>query len=162
MPVAVRAEGVRYATKTLRSDAVVLLNAVGRRRAELSVMLCDDELIRGLNLQWRQKDSATDVLSFPMGDELVLGDVVISLDTARRQAEARGHDLHTELRVLLVHGLLHLLGHDHEQPGQDATMAAEEDRLLGVLGVAPSGLIARTLGGTLSLCPSAPATPSRS
>ncbi len=162
MPVAVRAEGVRYPTKTLRSDALVLLKALGRGRAELSVMLCDDAFIQGLNLQWRAKDAPTDVLSFPMDDDEVLGDVVISLDTATRQAAALGHDLHTELRVLLVHGLLHLLGHDHEQPGQDATMAAEEQRLLAALGVAPSGLIARTLGGTLSPCPSAPATPSRS
>lgn len=162
MPVAVRAEGVRYSTRALRSDAVALLRGVGRSRAELSIMLCGDAFIQGLNLQWRGKDAPTDVLSFPMYDDDVLGDVVISLDTAARQAAALGHDLHTELRVLLVHGLLHLLGHDHELPGQDATMAEEEQRLLGLLGVAPSGLIARTLGGTLSPCPSAPATPSRS
>lgn len=143
MAVSVRAQGVRHPGRALKADAAALLAALDRRGAELSVLLCDDAFIRDLNLQWRQKDQPTDVLSFPMGDDVVLGDIVISLDTARRQAEERGHDLPTELRVLLVHGLLHLLGHDHELPGQDVTMAAEENRLLAHLGVAPVGLITR-------------------
>lgn len=146
MAVSVRAEGVRYSGRALKGDSGVLLRSLGRPRAELSVLLCDDPFIQDLNLQWRKKDAPTDVLSFPMGDDDVLGDIVISLDTARRQAEERGHDLETELRVLLVHGLLHLVGHDHELPGQDVTMAAEENRLLACLGVAPVGLISRVTG----------------
>ena len=143
MSVAVRAEGVRYPTRTLRADGVCLLRTLGRPKAELSVMLCDDAFIRDLNLQWRQKDAPTDVLSFPMGDDQLLGDVVISLETAERQAQSLGHDLQTEVRVPLVHGLLHLCGHDHEEPGQDTVMAAEENRLLAALGVEPLGLVAR-------------------
>ena len=146
MAVSVRSQGVRYAGRALKADAVTLLGALGRKGAELSVLLCDDAFIQDLNRQWRQKDAPTDVLSFPMGDDVVLGDIVISLDTAGRQAAERGHDLPTELRVLLVHGLLHLLGHDHELPGQDVTMAAEENRLLAGLGVAPVGLITRVAG----------------
>ena len=146
MAVAVRCQGVRYASRTLRSDAVVLLMAIGRPRAELSVLLCDDEFICGRNAQWRQKDVPTDVLSFSMGGGDLLGDVVISLDTAKRQAVERGHDLHTELRVLLVHGLLHLCGHDHEEAVDNAAMAAEENRLLATLGVAGVGLVARVGG----------------
>lgn len=143
MAIAIRCQDVRHPTRALRADAVRLLAAIGRPQAELSVLLCDDPFIRDLNAQWRQKDTPTDVLSFPMGDDVVLGDVVISLDTAARQAGERGHELHTELRVLLVHGLLHLCGHDHEAPGEDARMAAEEDRLLAALGVPGGGLVSR-------------------
>ncbi len=143
MPVSVRCEGVKASTARTRADARKLLAVLGRADAELSVLFCDDSFIRELNQQWRQKDEPTDVLSFEMGDPVVLGDIVISLDTAARQAGERGHDLETELRVLLVHGLLHLLGHDHEVDGEDVTMAAEENRLLQALGVAPVGLVAR-------------------
>ncbi|MSQ02862.1 MAG: rRNA maturation RNase YbeY [Myxococcales bacterium] len=146
MAVAVRCQGVRYASRSLRSDAVVLLVAIGRPRAELSVLLCNDEFIGQLNAQWRQKHVPTDVLSFSMGGGDLLGDVVVSLDTAKRQADERGHDLHTELRVLLVHGLLHLCDHDHEEEADNVRMAAEENRLLAVLGVAGVGLVARVNG----------------
>ncbi len=143
MAIAVRCQDVRYPSRLLRADAVRLCATLGRPRAELSVLLCDDAFIQDLNAQWRQKDVPTDVLSFPMGDGQVLGDVVVSLPTAERQAAERGHDLHTELRVLLVHGLLHLVGPDHEAPGEDAAMAAEEARLLAALGVPAVGLVAR-------------------
>ncbi|MCB9779401.1 MAG: rRNA maturation RNase YbeY [Alphaproteobacteria bacterium] len=117
---------------------------------ELSVLLCDDAVIRPLNEQWRGKDAATDVLSFPLegdaadGDDVVaildadgprmLGDLVVSVDTAARQAAELGHGLHDELRVLLVHGLLHLLGHDHEDPDDAAEMRAAEARVLAAMG----------------------------
>jgi rRNA maturation RNase YbeY len=79
----------------------------------------DDYLIRELNKEWRRKDSATDVLLFPKGQPasaplMLLGDLVISVDTAARQAEERGHSLVDELRILLVHGLLHVLDYDQE------------------------------------------------
>ncbi|MBM4367891.1 MAG: rRNA maturation RNase YbeY [Deltaproteobacteria bacterium] len=145
MPVALRCEGVRFSARALKADATRLLALLGRPRAELSVLLCDDAFIAELNRQYRQKEGPTDVLSFAMDDERVLGDVVISLDTARRQAEAIGHALDDELRVLLVHGCLHLLGHDHEAPGDDARMAAEESRCLVGLGLSAPSLVSRAL-----------------
>ncbi len=95
------------------------------RDAELSLVFCDDDWIRALNRQYRGLDRPTDVLSFPQDPASgVLGDVVISIPTARRQAEAHGHSLETEIEWLFLHGLLHLLGYD------DATdeQAAEMDR----------------------------------
>ncbi len=145
MPVALRCEGVRFPVRALKADAARLLAMIGRPRAELSVLLCNDTFIADLNRQYRQKDGPTDVLSFAMDDEQVLGDVVISLDTARRQADTLGHSLDDELRVLLVHGCLHLLGHDHEAPGDDARMAAEESRCLTGLGLVAPSLVSRAL-----------------
>lgn len=80
--------------------------------------LTDDKTIRELNRAYREKDKPTDVLSFPISEEVggwtVLGDIVISVDTAKRQAEYIGHSLEEEIKRLLVHGFLHLLGYDHE------------------------------------------------
>jgi rRNA maturation RNase YbeY len=80
-------------------------------------MLCDDARIRELNKEWRGKDSAMNVLLFPEDQPagapvILLGDLVISVDTAAKQAEERGHSLVDELRILLVHGLLHVLDYD--------------------------------------------------
>lgn len=94
--------------------------------AEVSVTFCDNEYIRGLNREYRGKDSATDVLSFPLyeADELSdagkygpveLGDIVISLERAGEQAESLGHSLYREAAFLAVHSVLHLLGYDHEK-----------------------------------------------
>ncbi|KAJ1486935.1 hypothetical protein T484DRAFT_1942443 [Baffinella frigidus] len=112
---------------------------------ELSVVLASDAHIRALNREWRGKDAATDVLSFPQGDDAggLLGDLVVSIETASRQADERGHSLQTELRVLMVHGLLHLLGYDHETAESDAEeMRDAETRLLDRLGWGGQGLIA--------------------
>eukprot|EP00884_Botryococcus_braunii_P004928 jgi/Botrbrau1/14436/Bobra.0014s0082.1 len=117
---------------------------------ELSLVLCDDEVITELNTQYRGKDEPTDVLSFPIEDFLpkgvpmrILGDVVISLDTASRQAAEREVGLREECRVLLVHGLLHLVGYDHEEGEEEARrMAAAEKQLLSKLGWVGEGLIA--------------------
>jgi probable rRNA maturation factor len=111
------------------------LVAAGLTEAEVSVVLTDDERIRAINLAWRGKDAATDVLSFPQDDPLVLGDIVVSLDTARRAAEELGHDVLVEVRVLLVHGLCHLLGYDHETDEEAAEMRALEARLLDGVGL---------------------------
>lgn len=146
MPVAMRCQGVKYGVRPLKADALRLLTLAGHPDADLSVLLTHDRAIAALNAQWREKNEPTDVLSFPMDDEVVLGDIVVSLDTAARQAAELGHDLDTELRVLLVHGLLHLLGHDHEAPGEDAEMAAEEVRLLTGLGLPALGLVRRVTG----------------
>ncbi|NVI98149.1 rRNA maturation RNase YbeY [Myxococcus sp. AM009] len=114
---------------------------------ELSLSLVDDRAIRRLNRTWRQKDKATDVLSFPAGDlpkgtpgPRPLGDVVISLDTAKRQAKEYGRTLESELARYLAHGLLHLLGHDHERPRDAKRMAALEEQLLGERGMVADSL----------------------
>lgn len=128
------------------------LRALDLSAVELSVLLCDDDTIRQLNADWRGKNEATDVLSFaqddgeavalPPGMPRFLGDLAISVDTATRQAAEQGHDLSVELRVLLVHGLLHLLGHDHLEEEQARSMRAEEARVLAALGGA-TGLVER-------------------
>ncbi|CAI0441413.1 unnamed protein product [Linum tenue] len=120
----------------------------GYESIELSVMLCNDRFIRKLNKEWRDEDSATDVLSMSQHVAqlnlpiLMLGDIVISVETAARQAEERGHTLLDEIRILMVHGLLHLLGFDHEISEEAETeMEKEEEVLLKSLGWAGKGLI---------------------
>lgn len=130
-----RARGVRAAT--VRADARRVLAALGEARAELTVSLVDDTEIHHLNRDYRGKDRPTDVLAFAMregrrapGDDTVLGDVVISLDTAARQARERGVPTADEVRTLLIHGVLHLLGYDHERSAAEARrMQAMERRL---------------------------------
>jgi probable rRNA maturation factor len=113
-------------------------------RGTLTVALVGDRRMRALNRAWRGKDAPTDVLSFPAGDDpgpaRHLGDLVISRDTAARQARAEGHPLGTELRVLALHGLLHLLGYDHER---DSGRMARIERRLRRQGGLPAGLIER-------------------
>ncbi len=88
----------------------------------MDVALVGDRAIRGMNRRYRGKDAATDVLAFPSGERLPeggvhLGDLAVSWATAARQAERRGHPPAVEVRILLLHGYLHLLGHDHETDG---------------------------------------------
>ncbi|KAL6773726.1 hypothetical protein ACKKBG_A22225 [Auxenochlorella protothecoides x Auxenochlorella symbiontica] len=145
----------------LRADATAAIQAMAvlapspslQGTVELSLTLVDDEVIREVNAEFRGVDAPTDVLSFEMGSDegeddspklpvQVLGDILISLDTAARQAEERRHALEQELRVLLVHGLLHLLGHDHEEgPVEAAAMADLERQVLAALGWRGPGLI---------------------
>lgn len=90
-----------------------------------------DPTIHTLNRQYRGKDKPTDVLSFPLADDLhpeLLGDVVISLDTATRQAQRRGHSLREEVQILLIHGILHLLGYDHEVSRSEAIRMHRKER----------------------------------
>jgi probable rRNA maturation factor len=113
---------------------------------EVEVLLAGDRTLRRLNREYRGKDKATDVLSFPAAEELAGaygGDLAISLDTAKRQAEEHGHTLRDEVRVLLLHGLLHLAGMDHEVDGGE--MAEREGELRGRLRL-PNGLIERVEG----------------
>jgi rRNA maturation RNase YbeY len=87
--------------------------------------------IHALNRQYRTKDKPTDVLSFPLADALqpsLLGDVVISIETAARQAQRRGHSLGEELQTLLIHGVLHLLGYDHEVSRSEAIRMHRKER----------------------------------
>ncbi|CAN6721446.1 unnamed protein product [Malus baccata var. baccata] len=120
----------------------------GFESIELSVLLCNDEFIRKLNKEWRNEDHATDVLSLSQHVPnlklpiLMLGDIVISVETAARQAEERGHTLIDEIRVLMIHGLLHLLGFDHEISEEaEVEMEKEEELLLKSLGWKGKGLI---------------------
>jgi probable rRNA maturation factor len=114
---------------------------------ELSVLLVGDRAIRSLNRRWRALDRATDVLSFPLGmspgSGPLLGDVVISMDTAARRARAERRDAGLELDRYLAHGLLHLLGYDHERPGDAARMAKKEENLLKSEGLV-GGSLARS------------------
>ena len=87
--------------------------------------------MRALNRQYRNKDKPTDVLSFPLADELcpnLLGDVVISIDTAQRQAQRRKHALQEEILTLLIHGILHLVGYDHEVSRSEAIRMHKKER----------------------------------
>lgn len=116
---------------------------------QVSVLLTTDKAIRKLNRRFRAKDRATDVLSFPAythvsrgkrKSEEIAGDLAISVDTARKQAAAIGHSVSTEIKVLMLHGLLHLAGYDHET--DDGEMARVEERLRTKLRL-PRGLIER-------------------
>lgn len=115
-----------------------------RLEGSVSVLLTGDGEIRRLNREFRGKDKPTDVLSFPAGDgagrSRIAGDLAISVETAAREAEERGHPLETELRVLLLHGVLHLAGLDHETDSGE--MARKENALRKKLGLT-QGLIAR-------------------
>jgi probable rRNA maturation factor len=119
-------------------------SAVGLK-GEVCVLLTTDEGIRILNRRFRRKNKATDVLSFQVEDPRfgAAGDLAISVDTASRQAAEQGHRLSVELRVLMLHGLLHLAGYDHES--DDGTMAKVERRLRAKLRL-PQGLIERVVG----------------
>ena len=107
--------------------------APARARGTVTVALVSDARVRALNRQYRRLDAPTDVLSFPAGEPSHLGDVVIATGVARRQARAAGHPLRTEVRVLALHGLLHLLGYDHETDnGRMATLEARLRRQGGL------------------------------
>jgi len=108
--------------------------------ADMTVVLTGDEQLHELNLQYLGIDAPTDVLSFPAGDtdpdtgSLYLGDVVISFPRASVQAHAAKKPVETELQLLVVHGVLHLLGYDHEQPDERKRMQAKEKEILKKLG----------------------------
>lgn len=123
-----------------------LVNEHFEGSAEVNVTFTDDAQIKELNAQYRHKDTPTDVLSFPMGENgkfdlnpdtgaYVLGDVVISLETAAVQAEKYGHSLQQEVAFLTVHSMLHILGYDHVNGGVEAMhMHEHEDVVMAALG----------------------------
>lgn len=116
--------------------------AAVRLRGEVSVLLTNDKTIQDLNRRFRKKNKPTDVLSFPAADLSagIAGDLAISLETAARQAESFGHSLREEVKILLLHGSLHLAGYDHEV--DDGQMARREATLRKRFGL-PLGLIQR-------------------
>ncbi len=139
---AVRGSGIN--ARRLKSVAQKLLQEVREPDSAISISLVGDAEIRTLNRKHRGKDKPTDVLSFPLYEpgergphdgERLLGDIVISLDTARRQAADYDAPLQNELYRLLIHGVLHVLGHDHEQTAERAAMESEERRLAAAIGM---------------------------
>jgi len=136
--------------RKLKKTARALLEAVDEAASTLSISIVSDREIQELNREHRGKDKPTDVLSFPLVEstldaqnaagggehERLLGDVVISVETARRQADAYDAPLQDEVNRLLIHGILHVLGHDHEEAGERARMEAEERRLATAIGMA--------------------------
>lgn len=114
--------------------------APARARGAVTVAIVPDGRVRGLNRQYRRKDAPTDVLSFPSEERGYLGDIVIATGVARRQAREAGHSVQTELRILALHGLLHLLGYDHER---DAGRMARLETRLRQRGGLREGLIER-------------------
>ena len=130
----------KFRKDLLRKEIERILISLGLEGVELSVLLTDDGEIRDLNRTYRGRDKPTDVLSFPMGDRvgdrLLLGDVVVSLDTARRRAEETGSPLERVVLNLLIHGIIHLLGYDHERGGEEERRFRElEEKLRAELGI---------------------------
>lgn len=122
----------------LENQGKSILRVLGCENQELSVLLADDRKIRTLNKQFRGQDRATDVLSFSQNDEEeeskpsyhLMGDVVISAVTAKRQAAEHGLTLEEEIVLLLIHGILHLLGFDHERSNEEACHMKQKTREL--------------------------------
>ena len=110
--------------------ARAMLRHLKLSKAELSIVLTTDRQIQKLNKVYRKKDKPTDVLSFPMEEQWLLGDIVIALPTTRRQAVEKGVSMRDELVELLAHGLLHLLGWDHRTAAEDKRMRRETARLV--------------------------------
>ena len=139
MPVLISTEGLArpaMCAADVRARAERMLAAMRLADRELSILLCDDATIHALNRDYRKKDKPTDVLAFAMMEGEggghapgVLGDVVISLDTAARQARAFSRSLEDEVTMLLAHGLLHLLGLDHRDRTEERRMTARTDLL---------------------------------
>jgi probable rRNA maturation factor len=130
-------ELARFATQAIQSAGA---------QGTISILLTSDQRIRELNYQFRKKNTPTDVLSFPPVDwgatrRRTAGDLAVSLETAARQAESHGHSLATEVKILILHGALHLAGHDHET--DSGQMGRLENRLRKEFGL-PTGLIQRT------------------
>ena len=112
------------------------------RGAEVSVTFTDNAKIRGINSEFRNVDSVTDVLSFPIFDEdfddeedAVLGDVILSLERAKEQAETFGHSFEREVAFLTVHSILHLLGYDHMEEEEEKEMRAHQNIVMDMLGL---------------------------
>ncbi|MEQ9620059.1 MAG: rRNA maturation RNase YbeY [Deltaproteobacteria bacterium] len=126
----------KYKSRLRKIAGTVLKNMDVPDDAELCVSFIADKRMRELNRTYRSMDRTTDVLTFPQGEgpgHTLLGDIVISLDTARRHSVSYGNTPEEEIKKLIVHGILHLLGHDHKKKKEKETMRQKEDELLAVL-----------------------------
>ena len=115
----------KISVRRTKRTAQRILGLLNQDRVELSLALVDNQEIKKLNARYRKKDQPTDVLSFPSGEQLptgiqILGDVVISVEQAEEQAGERRKTLEQEIESLLIHGILHLLGYDHERSRKEA------------------------------------------
>lgn len=127
MPVEIvqRGAGKKFSTGRIKTIALIILDLVAEKNAELSLALIGNVEMKRLNAKYRNKDYPTDVLSFPIEgvvpeETRLLGDVIISVEKAVEQAKARGHSSEQELITLLIHGVVHLLGYDHERSVREA------------------------------------------
>ena len=137
MPVHMQIQVRRVTFDQARLDrqARAILSDVGEAAAELGILFVGDQRMRSLNRQYRGKDRTTDVLAFamreaPHSSSTVLGDVVIAVPTAVRQAKEGQRSLDEELTVLLVHGILHLCGYDHERSEKEARRMQRRERMI--------------------------------
>lgn len=125
--------------------AQMQLPASGAKDYEISVVLANDQFVQTLNAAYRGKDKPTNVLSFAQHDDMdglstaqgahMLGDIVLAYETVRDEAAAQGKTLHDHLMHLIVHGLLHLLGYDHENDDDAKTMEQKEIQILALQGI---------------------------
>jgi probable rRNA maturation factor len=130
VPRLTRRETAEFARKVLL--AIEKLDRLDRTVDELSIAFIDDDAMTSLNRKFRKKNRTTDVLTF-QGEDRFLGDIVISIDQARRQAADEKHSLATEVRYLILHGILHALGHDHETDhGEMNALEMEVRSLVGL------------------------------
>jgi probable rRNA maturation factor len=124
-----------------RAAHAVLTHEAQSLDSELSIVLTDDARLQQLNREYLGVDAPTDVLSFPAAETdpetgaRYIGDILISIPRARVQANAAGHPLESEVQLLVVHGVLHLLGHDHAQPEEKARMWKAQAKILAGLGL---------------------------
>ncbi len=123
--IVTRSKGKKVSSRRLKSTAIRILKLLKENQSELSLALVGNREIRKLNSQYRHKNEPTDVLSFPLEKDLpkgkqLLGDVVISVEQAEKQAKEGMKTLEKELEILLIHGILHLLGYDHEVSSKEA------------------------------------------
>ena len=136
MPVEIarRGAGKKHPSGKLEKIADAILKLVGRDQAELSLVLIGNSEMRRLNARYRHKDYPTDVLSFPIegtvAESGLLGDVILSVEKARQQAKERRHSLDLEMAALLIHGIVHLLGYDHERSAKDARAMGRVEKKL--------------------------------
>ncbi len=135
--------GQVFPTDLMEKAAQAVLDLSGVPDGDVTIALVDDVRIQGLNRDFLGHDTPTDVLSFPADEpdpetgRRYLGDVAISFARAAEQAGERGHTVEDELQLLVVHGVLHLLGHDHAGAGEKGRMWAAQTRVLERLGVSP-------------------------
>ena len=124
-----------------KAAAAALAHQSAPQGADLTIVLSDDAQLHELNKQWMDVDAPTDVLSFPSDEtdpdtnSRYLGDILISVEYAARQAASAGHPLEAEVQLLVVHGVLHLMGHDHAEAADKARMWAAQAEILGQLGL---------------------------
>ncbi|HEX6103610.1 MAG TPA: rRNA maturation RNase YbeY [Alphaproteobacteria bacterium] len=135
-----RVPGLRPAERARRAARAALAAKAPGRPVALAILLSEDGEVRALNRRWRGKDKPTNVLSFPSGGKgpggrLMLGDIVLAFETLAREAEAAGKPVSHHLSHLVVHGVLHLLGYDHDQPAEARRMEGLEVRVLAGLGI---------------------------